>query len=58
MRGAAAALIAKQNSDGHWVYKLEADATIPAEFVLYLHYLDERDPELERRIGVYLRDIQ
>ena len=53
-----AALLAKQKPDGHWVFKLEADATIPAEFVLYLHYLDERDPELEQRIGVYLRDIQ
>ena len=54
----AEALLKQQRPDGHWVFKLEADATIPAEFVLYLHYLDERDPELEKRIGVYLRDIQ
>ncbi len=54
----AAALMAKQKDDGHWVFQLEADATIPAEYVLYLHYLDERDPEMEQRIGVYLRDIQ
>lgn len=54
----AAALMAKQRDDGHWVFQLEADATIPAEYVLYLHYLDERDPEMESRIGVYLRDIQ
>ncbi|MDO8608319.1 MAG: squalene--hopene cyclase [Phaeospirillum sp.] len=54
----AAALMAKQRPDGHWVFQLEADATIPAEYVLYLHYLDERDPEMEQRIGVYLRDIQ
>ncbi|TAN56104.1 MAG: squalene--hopene cyclase [Magnetospirillum sp.] len=54
----AAALMAKQRPDGHWVFQLEADATIPAEYVLYLHYLDERDPEMEKRIGVYLRDIQ
>lgn len=58
VRGSAAALMASQKDDGHWVFKLEADATIPAEFVLYLHYLDERDPPLEQRIGVYLRDIQ
>lgn len=58
VRGSAAALMSSQKDDGHWVFKLEADATIPAEFVLYLHYLDERDPPLERRIGVYLRDIQ
>ncbi|BAE50171.1 Squalene cyclase [Paramagnetospirillum magneticum AMB-1] len=54
----AEALLKQQREDGHWVFKLEADATIPAEYVLYLHYMDERDPELEKRIGVYLRDIQ
>lgn len=58
VKDSAAALMAKQRADGHWVFNLEADATIPAEYVLYLHYLDERDPETERRIGVYLRDIQ
>ena len=40
-RGATAALIACQRSDGHWVFELEADATIPAEYVLFRHYLDE-----------------
>ncbi|PKU24993.1 squalene--hopene cyclase [Telmatospirillum siberiense] len=54
----AAALMARQQADGHWVFPLEADATIPAEYVLYLHYLDERDPALEEKIGVYLRSIQ
>ncbi len=58
VKSSAAALMAKQRPDGHWVFELEADATIPAEYVLYLHYLDERDPEMEKRIGVYLRDIQ
>ena len=43
VKDSAAALMAKQRSDGHWVFQLEADATIPAEYVLYLHYLDERD---------------
>ena len=52
------ALSARQKRDGHWVFELEADATIPAEYVLLEHYLDRRDPELERRIGVHLRAIQ
>ncbi len=52
------ALSARQERDGHWVFELEADATIPAEYVLLEHYLDRRDPELERRIGVHLRAIQ
>ena len=46
-------------SDGHWVFELEADATIPSEYVLLRHYLGEPDDlELERKIGVYLRRIQ
>ena len=47
-----------QKPDGHWVFELEADATIPAEYVLLEHFLDRQDPELQRGIGVYLRSIQ
>ncbi len=54
---ASAALKAHQNADGHFVFELEADATIPAEFVLLQHFLDRRDAELERKIGNYLREI-
>ena len=32
----------EQRDDGHWVFELEADATIPAEYVLLQHYLGER----------------
>ena len=56
--GAHGALSRRQRSDGHWVFELEADATIPAEYVLLEHYLDRIDPELERKIGVYLRSVQ
>jgi squalene-hopene/tetraprenyl-beta-curcumene cyclase len=59
IRRAADALSRLQRDDGHWVFELEADATIPAEYVLLRQYLGEPDaPELERRIGVYLRHIQ
>ncbi len=54
---ASAALLRHQRPDGHWVFELEADATIPAEFVLLQHFLDRTDPELERKIGNYLRGI-
>src|ERR1700735_3691976 len=48
-----------QAADGHFVFELEADATIPAEYILLRHYLGEPDDlELERKIGVYLRRIQ
>src|SRR5258708_4649587 len=53
------ALLSLQRGDGHWVFELEADATIPAEYVLLVHYLGETaNLELERKIGVYLRRIQ
>jgi squalene-hopene/tetraprenyl-beta-curcumene cyclase len=56
---AAQALSAFQREDGHFVFELEADATIPSEYVLLVHYLGEApNLELERKIGVYLRRIQ
>ena len=56
---AAAALKAQQQGDGHWVFELEADATIPAEYVLLRHFRGEPvDAELEQRIAVYLRRIR
>ncbi len=56
---AAAAMARLQREDGHWVFELEADATIPAEYVLLRHYLGEPiDAGLEVKIGRYLRRIQ
>jgi squalene-hopene/tetraprenyl-beta-curcumene cyclase len=52
------ALLRLQRADGHWAFELEADATIPAEYVLLQHYLDEIDDDLNRRIGRYLRRTQ
>src|SRR5262245_39058785 len=59
IQSAARALFGRQESDGHWVFELEADATIPAEYVLLRHYRGEPvDAEIERKIAVYLRRIQ
>ncbi|MCM2484221.1 squalene--hopene cyclase [Burkholderia glumae] len=53
------ALLAAQQADGHWIYELEADSTIPAEYVLLVHYLGETpNLELERKIARYLRRVQ
>ena len=54
----ARALTGLQRDDGHWVFELEADVTIPAEYVLLRHYLDEIDPVLEARIAPFLRSLQ
>ena len=36
---ATRAMLACQRDDGHWVFELEADTTIPAEYILLKHYL-------------------
>ena len=51
-------LARRQRADGHWVFELEADSTIPSEYVLLEHFLGDIDAALERRIGVYLRARQ
>src|ERR1043166_4221393 len=56
---AAGALLGYRRPDGHWVFELEADSTIPAEYVLLRHYLGEPvDAELEAKIANYLRRVQ
>jgi squalene-hopene/tetraprenyl-beta-curcumene cyclase len=56
---ALTALLAEQKPDGHFVFELEADATIPAEYVLLQHFLGEStDAALEAKIGAYLRRVQ
>jgi squalene-hopene/tetraprenyl-beta-curcumene cyclase len=55
---ASSALMAKRGADGAWCYELEADATIPAEYILLEHYLDMIDRPLEADLARYLRRIQ
>src|SRR3954463_8108960 len=55
---ASDALMRHRKPDGHFVFELEADTTIPAEYVLLEHFLDRIDQPLQDRIGVYLRAIQ
>jgi squalene-hopene/tetraprenyl-beta-curcumene cyclase len=56
--GARDALRRRQDADGHWLFELEADATIPAEYVLLEHFLDRIDEDVQRKIGAHLRAIQ
>src|SRR5262249_29670311 len=56
---ASKALLDCQQLDGHWVFELEVDATIPAEYVLLKHYLGEHDElGIESKIAGYLRRTQ
>ena len=52
------ALLKHQQDDGHWVYELEADCTIPAEYILMNHFVGEVNDQLEKRIAIHLREQQ
>jgi len=52
------ALIAQQNQKGYWLYELEADCTIPAEYIMMMHFLDEIDAALESKLANHLRARQ
>src|ERR1700749_2056349 len=59
MTAATHTLVAHQQPDGHWLYELEADATIPAEYILLRHYRGEPvNATLDHKIAVYLRRVQ
>ena len=55
---ATAALLEQQKRDGHWVFELEADTTISAEYILLRHYLGDPDVALEAKIAAYVRRLQ
>jgi squalene-hopene/tetraprenyl-beta-curcumene cyclase len=52
------ALLAKQDTQGYWLFELEADCTIPAEYIMMMHFLDEIDAPLEAKLCSYLRSAQ
>ena len=52
------ALVARQDAQGHWLFELEADCTIPAEYIMMMHFLDEIETGLEAKICRYLRAAQ
>jgi squalene-hopene/tetraprenyl-beta-curcumene cyclase len=52
------ALIARQDHHGYWLFELEADCTIPAEYIMMMHFLDDIDAALEAKLCRYLRSAQ
>ena len=56
---ATQALLATQRADGHFVFELEADVSIPAEYILFHHFLGQpADAELEGKIATFIRRQQ
>src|SRR5438309_1735952 len=42
-------LLRQQKPDGHWCGELFVDSTLCSDYVLYMHWLGEIDPELQER---------
>ena len=51
-------LLNRQDSVGFWRFDLEADSTIPAEYLLLQYFLGSVDRRREARIGNYIRRRQ
>ena len=51
-------LLSLQDKDGFWVFELEADCTIPAEYIMMMHYLDDINEELQAKLATYIRSRQ
>ncbi|SFP56656.1 squalene-hopene/tetraprenyl-beta-curcumene cyclase [Nitrosomonas cryotolerans] len=51
-------VLSLQHKDGHWCFPLEADCTIPAEYILMMHFMDEVDVDLEIKLARFIRAQQ
>ncbi|NJN48279.1 MAG: squalene--hopene cyclase [Candidatus Competibacteraceae bacterium] len=54
----AQALLTRQSAQGFWHFDLEADATIPAEYLFLQYFLGRVDNAREQRIAQYLLRTQ
>ena len=51
---AATWLTSRQQTDGHWVFELEAHASIPSEYILLNHYLSGKSPITSGAIKAFM----
>lgn len=58
MNRAANTLAQRQAHDGHWLFELEADVTIPSEYIFLQYFMRTVDRDRELQIGKYLRRRQ
>lgn len=58
IKNAQEKLLSLQDKEGYWVFELEADCTIPAEYIMMMHYLDDINDELQQKLANYLRSRQ
>ncbi len=51
-------LLSLQDAKGYWVFELEADCTIPAEYIMMMHFVGDIETQLQDKLVVYLRSRQ
>ncbi len=51
-------LLTHQHHDGYWCFELEADCTIPAEYILMMHFMGDVDESIQTKVAIYLREHQ
>jgi squalene-hopene/tetraprenyl-beta-curcumene cyclase len=51
-------LLSLQNEEGYWVFELEADCTIPSEYILMMHFMEEINETLQAKIANFIRTKQ
>ena len=54
----AQALLQKQADQGYWQFVLEADTTIPAEYIMLQHFMGSVNAERERQLTDYILQQQ
>ncbi len=55
---AQSSLLSQQHHEGYWHAPLEANAEMNAEYIIFMHYMDAVDRELEERLKRLLLDVQ
>jgi squalene-hopene/tetraprenyl-beta-curcumene cyclase len=52
------ALLRLQSDAGYWCFELEADCTIPAEYIMMMHFTGDVDADLQAKLARYIRRRQ
>jgi len=55
---ALSGLVEHQDPKGFWCYELEADITIPSEYILMMHYIGDIDTRVQFKMANYIRKRQ
>jgi len=51
-------LLSMQAEEGYWLGELQADTTLESDYILYLHVLDQFDPDRVAKLANYIRRRQ